>query len=100
MCSLRLRSDQGPHQLQHLKDKDEFYDVLWKYVNWSPLSVVVNTFAVMGINTAVVQAALLSRAKINSIIPAKIAARLNINEGHFKIQALPISAPEDIAAVQ
>lgn len=54
----------------------------------------------MGINTAVVQAALLSRAKINSIIPAKIAARLNINEGHFKIQALPISAPEDIAAVQ
>nr|AWI62945.1 VtgAa [Scophthalmus maximus] len=62
-------------------------------------SIAVNTFAVMGINTAVVQAALLSRAKLNSILPAKIAARFDMNEGHFKIEALPVSVPENIAAV-
>ncbi|XP_049442919.1 vitellogenin-1-like isoform X2 [Epinephelus fuscoguttatus] len=62
-------------------------------------SVAVNTFAVMGVNTAILQAAMLSRAKLNSILPAKIAARLDINEGHFKIEALPVSVPEHIAAV-
>lgn len=60
----------------------------------------MNTFAVMGVNTAVLQTAMLSKAKFNSIAPAKIAARLNINEGHFKIEALPVSVPEPIAAVQ
>ncbi|XP_023280903.1 vitellogenin-like, partial [Seriola lalandi dorsalis] len=62
-------------------------------------SIAVNTFAVMGVNTAILQAALLSRAKLNSILPAKIAARLDINEGYFKIEALPVSVPEHIAAV-
>uniref|UniRef100_A0A671V3G6 Vitellogenin-1-like n=1 Tax=Sparus aurata TaxID=8175 RepID=A0A671V3G6_SPAAU len=62
-------------------------------------SVAVNTFAVMGVNTAILQAVLISRAKLNSIVPAKIAARLDINEGNFKIEALPVSVPEHIAAV-
>lgn len=65
-----------------------------------PSSVAVNSFAVMGVNTAILQAAVISRAKLNSIVPAKIAVRLNINEGHFKIEALPVSVPENIAAVQ
>ncbi|XP_076582010.1 vitellogenin-like isoform X2 [Chaetodon auriga] len=62
-------------------------------------SIAVNTFAVMGVNTAILQAALLSRAKLNSIVPAKIAARLDIAEGHFKIKVLPVSVPEHVAAV-
>uniref|UniRef100_A0A3Q3XMJ5 Uncharacterized protein n=1 Tax=Mola mola TaxID=94237 RepID=A0A3Q3XMJ5_MOLML len=62
-------------------------------------SIALNTFAVMGVNTAMVQAAMLSRAKFNSIVPANIAARIDINEGIFKIEALPVSVPEDIAAV-
>lgn len=66
----------------------------------SSSSIAVNTFAVMGVNTAILQAALLSRVKLNSIVPAKIAARLDINEGHFKIEALPVSRPEHIAAMQ
>lgn len=66
----------------------------------SASSVAVNTFAVMGVNTAILQAVLISRAKLNSIVPAKIAARLDINEGNFKIEALPVSVPEHIAAVQ
>ncbi|XP_060933408.1 vitellogenin-1-like [Limanda limanda] len=63
-------------------------------------SIAVNTFAVMGVNTAILQAALLSRAKLNSILPAKIIASLNIQEGHFKLEILPVSAPENLAAVQ
>lgn len=66
----------------------------------APSSIAVNTFAVMGVNTAIIQAAVLSRGKLNSILPAKIATRLDINEGHFKIEALPVSVPENIAAVQ
>lgn len=65
-----------------------------------PSSIAVNTFAMMGVNTAMFQAAVLSRAKLNSIVPAKINAKIDIKEGHFKIQALPVSVPENIAAVQ
>lgn len=63
-------------------------------------SVAMNAFAVMGVNTAVLQAAVLSRAKLNTLVPVKIAARLDINEGHFKIEALPVSVPENTAVVQ
>lgn len=63
-------------------------------------SIVVNTFAAMGVNTAILQAAMISRAKLNSIVPAKISASLDIKEGHFKIEVLPVSVPEEVAAVQ
>lgn len=66
----------------------------------SSSSVTMTTIAMMGVNTAMLQAAILSRAKLNSIVPAKINAKIDINEGHFKIQALPVSVPENIAAVQ
>lgn len=65
-----------------------------------PFSIAVNTFAVMGINTALLQASLLSRAKLNSILPAKITVRLDLNEGNFKIEALPVAVPEHIADLQ
>ncbi|XP_019735914.1 vitellogenin-1-like isoform X2 [Hippocampus comes] len=63
-------------------------------------SVVANMFAVMGVNTAILQAAVLSRAKINSIVPASISARVDINEGQYKIAALPVSAPEHVVAIE
>ncbi|KAM8874526.1 vitellogenin-like isoform 2-T2 [Spinachia spinachia] len=62
-------------------------------------SVAVNTFAVMGVNTAILQATLLWRAKLNSFVPAKIVARVDINEGNFKIAVPPVFMPEPIAAV-
>ncbi|KAM4629838.1 vitellogenin-like [Polymixia lowei] len=63
-------------------------------------SIAVHTFAVMGVNTALLQATVFARAKVNSMVPSKIAARLDITEGNFKIEALPVSAPEQLAAVQ
>lgn len=65
----------------------------------SPSSIAVNTFAVMGVNTAILQAAMISRARLNSIVPAKIIASLDIKEGHFKLEVLPVSVPEEVAAV-
>ncbi|KAK6270453.1 hypothetical protein J4Q44_G00393110, partial [Coregonus suidteri] len=61
-------------------------------------SIVMHTFAVMGVNTAFIQAALMARAKVHTIVPAKFAAKLDIANGNFKIEALPVSAPEHIAA--
>lgn len=54
----------------------------------------------MGINTAMFQTGIVSKLKFNTIVPAKIFARLNINEGNFKIGALPVTLPENITAVQ
>ncbi|XP_061594359.1 vitellogenin-1-like [Cololabis saira] len=62
-------------------------------------SVAMNTFAVMGINTPIIQATMVSRVKLNSIVPSKIAARLDIKEGDFKIEVLPVSVPENITSL-
>ena len=66
----------------------------------SPSSIALNTFAVMGINALLLQANVMSRAKLDSMLPAKITAGLNIKEGHFKMEALPVSVPEYIANLQ
>lgn len=63
-------------------------------------SVAVNTFAVMGVNMAMFQAAVVSRGKFSSIMPTKIAARFNLANGNIKIEALPVSVPEDVIALQ
>ncbi|XP_030584070.1 vitellogenin-like [Archocentrus centrarchus] len=62
-------------------------------------SVAVNTFAVIGVNTAILQAALVSRAKLYSTMPANTEATFNINEGYLNVSALPVSVPENITAV-
>lgn len=54
----------------------------------------------MGVNTAILQAAVVSRVKLHSIVPTKFAARLNIKEGDFKIEALPVYVPENITSVK
>lgn len=60
----------------------------------------MNTYAVMGLNTEILQAALVASAKVHSVMPAKIAAKLNIKEGDFKLEALPVDVPENITALK
>uniref|UniRef100_A0A674F5X0 Vitellogenin n=1 Tax=Salmo trutta TaxID=8032 RepID=A0A674F5X0_SALTR len=62
-------------------------------------SIVMHTYAVMGVNTAFIQAAIMARVKVHTIVPAKFAAKLDIANGNFKVEAFPVSAPEHIAAV-
>ncbi|ROL40726.1 Vitellogenin [Anabarilius grahami] len=62
-------------------------------------SVALQTFAVMGVNTALIQAAVMARGKIHTIAPGKVAARADILKGNYKVEALPVEVPEHIAAV-
>nr|ABP04034.2 vitellogenin [Labeo catla] len=62
-------------------------------------SVALQTFAVMGVNTALIQAAVMARGKIRTIAPGKVAARADILKGNYKVEALPVELPEHIAAV-
>ncbi|KAL1006283.1 hypothetical protein UPYG_G00070230 [Umbra pygmaea] len=63
-------------------------------------SIVMHTYAVMGVNTKFIQAAVMARAKVHTVVPAKFTARLDIANGNFKIEALPVSAPEHVVAAQ
>lgn len=61
-------------------------------------SVSFHTYAVMGVNTAFIQAALLSRAKVHTVIPAKVQAKMNVMKGNFKFELLPVQGIDKIAS--
>ncbi|XP_039985633.1 vitellogenin-2-like [Xiphias gladius] len=61
-------------------------------------SVSMHTYAVMGVNTAYIQANLLSRAKVHTIIPAKMEARIDMTKGNFKLHFLPVQGVNKIAS--
>ena len=60
----------------------------------------MHTFGVMGVNTAFIQAAVMAKAKVHTILPMKLAARIDIAQGTYKFEALPVQAPDHIAAVR
>ncbi|CAM4655355.1 unnamed protein product [Leuciscus chuanchicus] len=62
-------------------------------------SIALQTFAVMGVNTALIQAAVMARGKIRTIIPGKVVARADILKGNYKVEVLPVNLPEHIADV-
>ncbi|XP_061635716.1 vitellogenin-2-like isoform X2 [Phyllopteryx taeniolatus] len=61
-------------------------------------SVSSYTYAVMGVNTALAQAAVVSRARIYTILPARIEARLDMIKGNFKFELLPVQGVNKIAS--
>ncbi|XP_062411383.1 vitellogenin-like isoform X3 [Sardina pilchardus] len=63
-------------------------------------SISMHTFAVMGVNTAFLQAAIVARAKVTTVLPTKLSARANIPKLNFKIEALPVETPEHIAKIR
>ncbi|XP_051980425.1 vitellogenin-like isoform X2 [Xyrauchen texanus] len=60
-------------------------------------SVALQTFAVMGVNTALIQAAVMAKGKIRTIVPGKVSARADILKGNYKVEVLPVEVPEHIA---
>ncbi|XP_058616046.1 vitellogenin-like [Onychostoma macrolepis] len=62
-------------------------------------SIALQTFAVMGVNTALIQAAVMMRGKMHTIAPGKVAVRVDILKGIYKVEALPVEVPEHIADV-
>ncbi|XP_076134159.1 vitellogenin-like [Alosa pseudoharengus] len=63
-------------------------------------SISMHTFAVMGVNTAFLQAAVMARAKAVTVLPAKLAARADVPKLNFKIEVLPVDTPEHIAKIR
>ncbi|XP_041790599.1 vitellogenin-2-like [Chelmon rostratus] len=61
-------------------------------------SVSMHTYAVMGVNTAFIQAALLSRARVYTVVPARMEARIDMIKGNFKLQFLPVQGIDKIAS--
>ncbi|KAF7665916.1 hypothetical protein LDENG_00127020 [Lucifuga dentata] len=61
-------------------------------------SIAMHTYAVMGVNTALIQALLMSRAKVHTIVPAKMEARFDMNKGNFKLQFLPVQAVDKLVS--
>ncbi|XP_051550339.1 vitellogenin-like [Myxocyprinus asiaticus] len=59
-------------------------------------SIALQTFAVMGVNTAWIQAAVMAKGKIHTIVPGKVVARADILKGNYKVEALPVEVPEHI----
>ncbi|XP_051977952.1 vitellogenin-like [Xyrauchen texanus] len=62
-------------------------------------SIALQTFAVMGVNTALIQAAVMAKGKIRTIVPGKVSARADILKGNYKVEALPVEVPEHIATL-
>lgn len=60
----------------------------------------MHTFAVMGVNTAFIQAALMARVEVHTIVSARFTAKLDMVKGNFKIEALPVQIINHIASVQ
>ncbi|KAL3047365.1 hypothetical protein OYC64_021558 [Pagothenia borchgrevinki] len=63
-------------------------------------SVSMHTYAVMGVNTAFIQATLLSRARVHTIVPAKVELRIDMNKGNFKLELLPVKGVDKIASAK
>ncbi|XP_075341563.1 vitellogenin-2-like isoform X4 [Odontesthes bonariensis] len=61
-------------------------------------SVSMHTYAVMGVNTAFIQAAVVSRAKVHTVVPVKMAARFDMIKGYFNFQFLPVQGVNTIAS--
>ncbi|XP_010782071.1 vitellogenin-2-like [Notothenia coriiceps] len=61
-------------------------------------SVSMHTYAVMGVNTDLIQAALLSRARVHTIVPAKVELRIDMIKGNFKLELLPVQGIDKIAS--
>ena len=58
----------------------------------------MHTYAVMGVNTAFIQAYLLSRARVHTIVPAKVELRIDMIKGNFKLELLPVKGVDKIAS--
>ncbi|XP_072555899.1 vitellogenin-like [Paramormyrops kingsleyae] len=63
-------------------------------------SVAIHTFAVMGVNTALVQAAIMAKAEARVVTPLKFSIRADVSQGYFSVNALPVPAVDNITVVR
>ncbi|XP_076009564.1 vitellogenin-2-like [Genypterus blacodes] len=62
-------------------------------------SIALNTYAVMGVNTVLAQAILMTKAEVHAIVPAKVDIKLDLIKNNFKLELLPVPVTDKIASV-
>lgn len=63
-------------------------------------SVASQTYAAMGVNTAFIQAAVMTKAKAYAAVPAQLKARIDIFKGNFKVELLSLQGINTIASAR
>ncbi|KAI4894774.1 hypothetical protein NFI96_013551, partial [Prochilodus magdalenae] len=61
--------------------------------------VAMQAFAVIGVNTALIQAAVMARSKVHTVVPGKVGVRADIPRGIIKVEVLPAAVPDHVAAI-
>ncbi|WP_227517107.1 open beta-sheet domain-containing protein, partial [Acinetobacter baumannii] len=61
-------------------------------------SLAMQTYAFMGVNTALIQAAVMTKAKVYTAVPAQIKARIDIVKGNLKVEFLSLQGINTIAS--
>ncbi|XP_060796540.1 vitellogenin-like [Neoarius graeffei] len=59
-------------------------------------SVAIQAFGVFGLNTALIQAAVVARGKLHTVLPGKVALRADLPKGSVKLEVLPAAVPDYI----
>lgn len=70
------------------------------YSSGFAFSVALQTFAVFGVNTALIQAVVMARGKVHVVLPGKLAIRADFPNGNVKLEVLPAAVPDHIAAIR
>lgn len=60
-------------------------------------SVSMHTYAVMGVNTALIQAALVTRARVYTVLAERLEANLDMIKNNYKIDFLHAKEDERVA---
>lgn len=51
-------------------------------------------------NTALIQAAVMARGKLHTVVPGKVSIRADLPNGNVKLEVLPAAVPDHIADVR
>lgn len=63
-------------------------------------SLSLHTYGVMGVNSPFIQATVMSRGKVHTVIPKKMEARFDMIKGYYKYQFLPVEGVKTIASAR
>ncbi|XP_076880445.1 vitellogenin-like [Brachyhypopomus gauderio] len=62
-------------------------------------SIVMQTFAVIGVNTAFIQAAAIAKGKIHINVPGKLSVKADLPKNNFKVELVPVECPDHVATI-
>lgn len=95
-----LRPDQGSFYISLHKTSEFLKKTISCLSLCFAFSVAMQTFAVIGVNTALIQAAVMARGKVHTAVPGKVSLRANLPQGNIKLEVLPAVVPDHVAAIR